>query len=103
MKRPPLIRKKTQAFTANEKPKHSAMYNSCEGLDIAPTTLGLLGAASRATCVPEKAKKRNKVVPTYSALVATKWFLAYKSQIQSDMAEKITHIVGNPSQKWYSV
>lgn len=33
--------------------------------------------AKRATCVPEKAKKRKRVVPANSALVATKWFRAY--------------------------
>jgi hypothetical protein len=36
-------------------------------------TLGeFSGVARRATCVPEKAKKRKSVVPAYSAVVATK-------------------------------
>lgn len=31
LKRPPLIRKKTQALTAKEKPKASEMYNNWDG------------------------------------------------------------------------
>jgi hypothetical protein len=75
---PPLIRKNTHAFTAREKPKLKAMNNNCEGLLGVPTVLVLLaGVARSATCVPEKAKKRKRVVPAYSALVATKWFRGY--------------------------
>lgn len=48
------------------------MNISCEGLLAAPTTFAEVGPARSATCVPENAKKRNRVVPAYSALVATK-------------------------------
>lgn len=75
LKRPPLIRKKTDALTARENPKLKAMNINWLGLLGIPTSLVLLdGAASKATCVPENAKKRNSVVPAYSALVAMKWF-----------------------------
>jgi hypothetical protein len=73
LKSPPLIRKNTQAFTAKENPKLRAMYNNREGSLGVPTVLVLLaGVARSATWVPEKAKKRKRVVPAYSALVATK-------------------------------
>ena len=67
-----MILKKTQALTANENPKLSAMKSNWLGSLGVPTTLGPLGEESKATCVPENAKKRNNVVPANSALVATK-------------------------------
>jgi hypothetical protein len=65
-------------LTANENPKLNDMYNSCDGLLGAPTVFASGVEARRATWVPEKAKKRNNVVPANSALVATKWFRACK-------------------------
>lgn len=35
LNKPPLIRKKTQALTANEKPNASAIYSNCDGVDCA--------------------------------------------------------------------
>lgn len=50
--------------------------------------------ASSATCVPENAKNKNSVVPTYSALVATKWLRALsgstlKNGIRFDRIEPV--------------
>jgi hypothetical protein len=68
LKKSTLIRKNTHAFTAKEKPKLRAMYSSCEGSLGVPAVLVLLaGVARSATRVPEKAKKRKRVVPANSA------------------------------------
>jgi hypothetical protein len=78
LKKSTLIRKNTHAFTAKEKPKLRAMYSNCEGSLGGLTVLVLLaGVARSATWVPEKAKKRKRVVSANSALVATKWFRSY--------------------------
>jgi hypothetical protein len=74
LNKPPLIRKNTHAFTASEKPKHSAMYCSCCGLlpasaTVAPPDDGML----LATCVPDKAKYKKSTVPTNSPHMAIKW------------------------------
>lgn len=74
MNKPPLILKKTQAFTASEKPKQSAIYCSCWGLLPASATVwppddGILFA----TCAPDRAKYRNRTVPTNSPHMAMKW------------------------------
>jgi len=73
LKSPPLIRKNSHAFTAKEKPKLRAMNNICdESLGVLTSFVGFGAFAKRATWVPENPKNRNRVVPTNSALVATK-------------------------------
>lgn len=61
LKSPPLTRKKTHTFTARLKPNIKEIYSSrCKSgpVDVM--------VASLAICVPAKAKKRNKKVPTNS-------------------------------------
>jgi len=60
LKRPPLIRKKTQTVTASEKPNAKEMYSSD------PMSMGLVPRRLLATCVAAKAKNRKRKVPTYS-------------------------------------
>jgi len=73
---PPLMRKKIQAFTARLKPNESEMYRSFDGSTppvVAPVVLlfAVVPAPMFATCVPPKAKKRKKVVPINSPIIAT--------------------------------
>ena len=77
LKRPPEIRKKIQTLTIRENAKTRAMYCStgAENPVSAPVVvfeLLLLEEPMLATCVPEKAKKRNIVVPTNSPMKETK-------------------------------
>lgn len=63
LKRPPLMRKKTQALTARLKPNASAMYSRVLGDgEVSPAA----EEASLATWVPANAKKRKRNVPTNS-------------------------------------
>ena len=81
LKRPPLIRKNTQALTAKENPKARAMKASAEVFGVCempplPPFAVLLAAfevAAFATCVAEKAKKRKRKVPQNSPAMAMKW------------------------------
>ena len=60
------------------------MYSNWDGLLGVPITFALIaGVARRATWVPENAKKRKRVVPANSALVATKWLRACSYQYNS--------------------
>lgn len=73
LKRPPEMRKKTQALTAREKPKDRLMYRSWAGLEACAMVMDVCGAVwVFATCVPEKAKKRKRKVPMNSPHMATK-------------------------------
>lgn len=74
LKRPPEMRKKIQTLTMSEKPKHTEMYIRTMGLKPLEALVVevLLPAPMLATWVPAKAKKRKRVVPTNSAIVATK-------------------------------
>ncbi len=72
---PPLIRKKTQAFTAKEKPKHRDIYNNWAGFDPWAMVVEVVPWVwELATCVPVKAKKRKRKVPANSPAMAMKWF-----------------------------
>jgi len=64
------MRKKTQAFTAREKPNARLMYNSTEVLGAFGTVVPPLAVAAFATCVAEKAKNKNRNVPTNSPIMA---------------------------------
>jgi hypothetical protein len=69
LKRPPLIRKKTQALTARLKPNASEMYISVPRAGEVVVPSGLLAAsASFATWAPAKAKKRKRNVPRNSPI-----------------------------------
>lgn len=57
LKRPPLMRKKTQAQTARLKPNASEMYSNVPIDGEVPSGL-MAASASFATWVPAKAKKR---------------------------------------------
>lgn len=77
LKSPPLILKKIQTLTASEKPKDNAIYCSVVAFgawvidELAfIASFVVASAASLATCVPTKAKKRNMNVPLSSATKA---------------------------------
>ena len=77
LKRPPLIRKNTQAFAVRENPNDKLIYSNCDGffcttvvVTCVPT---LVFDEMLATCVPAKAKKRKEMVPTNSPMTATVW------------------------------
>jgi hypothetical protein len=76
LKRPPLMRKKIQTLTMSEKAKISATYCVTMGEKPVDAEVVVLGVGEEesmlATWVPEKAKKRNIVVPTNSPMKATK-------------------------------
>jgi hypothetical protein len=66
LKRPPLMRKKTQALTARLKPKASEMYKSSPIVGMAPKPQSLQPWS--ATLAAAKAKKRNMKVPRNSPM-----------------------------------
>jgi hypothetical protein len=72
---PPLIRKNIHALTIRLNPKDKEIYSNVAGLSpvAAPVVelSAVCGAPMLATCVPPKAKKRNRVVPTNSPITAT--------------------------------
>lgn len=73
---PPLIRKKTHAFTARLKPKASEMYSRTLALGTLvklASSVAAPAAEALATCVALKAKNRNRKVPINSPTIATKW------------------------------
>lgn len=73
LKRPPVMRKKTHAFTASEKPKARLMYSKAEVLGACvkdPLVPPVLEVEALATWVAAKAKKRNKKVPVNSPIMA---------------------------------
>lgn len=77
LNRPPLMRKKIQTLTIREKAKTRAIYWRTAGEKpvSAPVVVLVSDWAEEpmlATWVPEKAKKRNMVVPTNSPMKATK-------------------------------
>ena len=65
------MRKNTHTLTARLKPNESAMYSKTETLALNGAVRGVVAAIMFATCVPEKAKNRNKNVPTNSPKKAT--------------------------------
>ena len=76
MKSPPLMRKKTQALTAREKPKARAMYIRTVGFGLCGSDVESspeVDLALLATCVPAKARKRKRNVPTNSEVLAMRW------------------------------
>lgn len=75
LKRPPDMRKKIQTLTMRENPKTREMYCRTGGEKPVSAPVVVLEDPADlifATCVPEKAKKRNMVVPTNSPTKATK-------------------------------
>ena len=67
LNRPPLTRKKTHALTAKLNPNMRLMYASVFALATCvklPSAVSAPPVAAFATCVPLKAKKRNRNVPT---------------------------------------
>ena len=79
---PPEIRKNTQTFTIKLNPKARLIYSNTGAFGacaspVAPGEAALLfvtaAAAELATCVPAKAKKRKRNVPTNSPTMAIKW------------------------------
>lgn len=70
---PPETRENTHALTASEKPNAKLIYSSCSGEPRASPVPFLALAEMFATCVPAKAKKRNRPVPMYSPRMATMW------------------------------
>jgi hypothetical protein len=66
LKRPPLMRKKTQALTARLNPNASEMYRSSAMVGDAPNAHSL--QPWRATLAAAKAKKRNMKVPRNSPM-----------------------------------
>jgi hypothetical protein len=72
---PPLMRKKIHALTMRLKPNDREIYSNVAGLNPVAAPVVELSAVCPApilaTCVPPKAKKRNRVVPTNSAITAT--------------------------------
>lgn len=70
---PPVMRKKTQAFTASEKPKARAMKSKLDVFGASEAVIAP-GATKLATCVAEKAKNKNMKVPTNSPIPATSSF-----------------------------
>jgi hypothetical protein len=73
---PPLMRKKIQALTARLNPNESDMYNSFDGstppvVEPVVVLFAVFPEPIFATCVPPNAKKRKKVVPTNSPIIAT--------------------------------
>jgi hypothetical protein len=66
LKRPPLMRKKTQALTARLNPNASEIYKSSEILGGRPEPHVL--QSWRATLAAAKAKKRNMKVPRNSPM-----------------------------------
>ena len=74
LKRPPLIRKKTHALTASEKPKQRLIKSNFAGSAAKSAGRPASGAALTAF-VPPKANRRKRKVPTNSPIMATKWFL----------------------------
>lgn len=76
LKSPPLMRKKIHAFTARLNPNDREMYSSFDGstppvLDPVVLLFSVVPAPMFATCVPPNAKKRKKVVPMNSPIMAT--------------------------------
>jgi hypothetical protein len=81
LNKPPEIRKKTHTLTIKLKLKTSAMYKRTLGENPVASPVVVFEPSLEpmlATCVPEKAKKRNMVVPTNSPTKATKWFFAFE-------------------------
>jgi hypothetical protein len=79
LKRPPLMRKKTQTLTASEKPKAREMYRS------EPISMGLLARRLLATCVAAKAKNKKRKVPTNSpAKEMKKWRTLFGNHAKPD-------------------
>jgi hypothetical protein len=78
LNRPPDMRKKIQTLTIKLKPKETEIYSITIGLNPAVAfvvvSTGVLEWAF-ATCVPAKAKNKNRVVPTHSPIAATNMFL----------------------------
>lgn len=77
LNRPPEMRKNIHTLTMREKAKTRAIYCSTGGENpVSAPVVVLLSEVSwvpmLATCVPEKAKKRNMVVPTNSPIKETK-------------------------------
>lgn len=70
LKSPPLIRKKTHAFTAREKPKLRLMYKSDAGSGA--DEMAASGTFVLATWAPEKAKNKKRNVPANSPAMAMK-------------------------------
>lgn len=72
---PPLIRKKTHALTASEKPKLKLIYSNWAGLlcfiVVVTVVPVLLFDEIFATCAPAKPKNRKKMVPAISPIAAT--------------------------------
>ncbi len=70
LNRPPLMRKKTHAFTAKENPKHKAIYNREAGSGA--EAIGASGSLVLATWVPANAKNKKRKVPADSPNMAMK-------------------------------
>lgn len=73
LKRPPLIRKNTHAFTASDIPKHREIYSSLAGFADRASAFAPVAGAVLTTLVPPKAKRRKRKVPTNSPAQATRW------------------------------
>ena len=76
MNSPPLIRKKIHALTARLNPNDRDMYSNLDGSTppvSEPVVLlfAVVPAPIFATCVPPNAKKRKRVVPMNSEIMAT--------------------------------
>lgn len=70
------MRKKIQALTIRLNPNDREMYNNLDGstppvLEPVVVLLAVDPSPMLATCVPPNAKKRNRVVPTNSPIIAT--------------------------------
>jgi hypothetical protein len=70
------MRKKIHALTARLNPNDSEMYNNFDGstppvVDPVVLLFAVVPSPMLATCVPPNAKKRKKVVPMNSPIIAT--------------------------------
>lgn len=68
LKAPPVTLTKAQTFTIRLKPKAKAMYSRL----LVEGSFAALAGAVLATCVPAKAKNKNKKVPTNSPIPKTR-------------------------------
>ena len=71
LNKPPLMRKNTQTLTARLKPNDRLMYSNTDALALNGPVVGFAAAIKFATCVPAKAKNKNRNVPTNSPRKAT--------------------------------